>query len=171
MVFPLFLPKLYGYSSKKIWQKYSLLEGASQSSGLSKAPEQETQMNFLSSEPSATGAQCSLHAETRLRQRGIRQSWLTLFLARADADRLVGDGCVVWYWSSMAIERAKRDGVPPGEIDRARRLSVIVAEDGTIVTVQSYATRHTRYQHGHASLTCRERAVRAKRRETKRIFQ
>jgi hypothetical protein len=71
----------------------------------------------------------------------------------------------------MAIERAKRDGIPPGEIDRARRLSAVVAEDGTIVTVQNYATRHTRYQRGHASLTCRERAVRAKRRETKRIFQ
>jgi len=128
-------------------------------------------MNFLNSQGPANGAQCSLHAETRLRQRGIRQTWLSLFLARADGDRLVGNGCVVWYWSSMAIERAKRDGIPPGEIDRARRLSAVVAEDGTIVTVQNYATRHTRYQRGHASLTCRERAVRAKRRETKRIFQ
>jgi hypothetical protein len=128
-------------------------------------------MTFLTSETPASETQRSFHAEARLRQRGIRQSWLSLFLARADGDRLVGNGCVVWYWSSMAIERAKRDGIPPGEIDRARRLSAIVAEDGTIVTVQNYATRHARYQRGRAALTCRERAFRAKRRDAKRISQ
>jgi hypothetical protein len=69
-------------------------------------------MTFLTSETPANETQRSFHAEARLRQRGIRQNWLSLFLARADGDRLLGNGCVVWYWSSMAIERAKRDGTP-----------------------------------------------------------
>lgn len=111
----------------------------------------------------------TLHAEARRRQRGIRKGSLELFLLRADGDRLVGDGCVVWYWSARAVEAAKRDGVPPAEIDRARKLSAILADDGSIITIQNHDTRHAKFQRGHARLTCRERAIRARRRSNRRI--
>lgn len=105
------------------------------------------------------------HAEVRARQRGIRQEALELFLARADRDRLVGDGCVAWSWSRKALERARRDGVRPALLERACALVAILSEDCCLVTVMNRATRDARYQRGDARLTCRQRAIRAVRRQ------
>ncbi len=102
----------------------------------------------------------SRHAETRMRQRGIKQSSTDLFLSRADKYRDVGHGCSVWFWSDWAAEQARIDGVPPSEIDRVRDLSAILAEDGTVVTYQNRETNHAKYQIGNARLTCRQRAIR-----------
>lgn len=108
------------------------------------------------------------HAEARVRQRGIRQDALELFLARADRDRLVGDGCVAWSWSRKALERAKRDGIQPALLERACVLVAILSEDCCLVTVMNRATRDARYQRGNGRLTCRQRAIRAARRQQRR---
>ena len=109
------------------------------------------------------------HAEGRARQRGIRQEAIETFLARADRDRLVGDGCVAWSWSRKAVERAKRDGIAPALLDRVRKLVAILSEDWRLVTVMNRKTRDGRYQWGHARLTCRERAIREARRQRRRM--
>jgi hypothetical protein len=109
------------------------------------------------------------HAEARARQRGIRRDALELFLARADRDRLVGDGCVAWSWSRRALERAKREGIRPALLERACVLVAILSEECCLVTVMNRATCDARYQRGDARLTCRQRAIRAARRQRRRI--
>jgi hypothetical protein len=107
------------------------------------------------------------HAEARLRQRGICREVVELFLARADRDRLVGDGCAAWSWSRMALEQAKRDGVRPALLERVRKLVAIVSEEGCIITVMNRPTRHARYQNGGGRLDCRQKALRADRRKAR----
>lgn len=108
------------------------------------------------------------HAEVRAGQRGIRRETLEVFLEWADRDRLVGDGCVAVSWSMKGLERARRAGVRPALLDRARVLVAILSEDGSLVTVMNRETRQARYQRGSARLTGRERAIRSVRRRERR---
>jgi hypothetical protein len=104
------------------------------------------------------------HALSRAQQRGVRRSWIELLLGRFDVERPVGDGCHAISCSRRALAQAIDDGVAPGEIERLARLVLIVASDGTVVTVMNYQTAFARYQRGHASLSSRERARMAERR-------
>ena len=106
----------------------------------------------------------SRHATVRTQQRGIRRDVISLLVARCDVERLVGGGCAALSCSRAAIEKARQEGEAPSMLERLGRLVLILAADGTVVTVMNRETWFARFQRGHARLSARERAQMAERR-------
>ena len=106
----------------------------------------------------------SQHAVVRTQQRGVRRDVIALLMARYDVERPVGSGCTAMSCSRAAIAKAREEGEAPSMVERLIGLVLVVAPDGTIVTVQNHETRFARYQRGHARLSARERAQKAERR-------
>ncbi len=106
----------------------------------------------------------SQHAIARTQQRGVRRDVIALLMARCDVERLVGSGCTALSCSRAAVTKAREEGAAPSMVERLTGLVLVVAPDGTIVTVQNYETQFARFQRGHARLSARERARKAERR-------
>ncbi len=77
----------------------------------------------------------SRHARTRAQQRGVRPSELLRALDVFDHDEACGGGRYALSLSGSGMSRLQKGGMAPQEIDRLRNLRVVVADDGTIVTV------------------------------------
>lgn len=77
----------------------------------------------------------SHHAAARIRQRGIRTGALDLVLRLGDRDRPVGGGCTAVSISRRRLGALRAGGWPPHLLDQAKRLTVVEADDGAVVTV------------------------------------
>ena len=83
----------------------------------------------------ATGVTFSEHATRRLRQRGIGREQLIAFYNTCDRERPVGRGCIAMTLSKRAQSELLADGWPPAEVDSIRRMAIVEAPDGIVVTV------------------------------------
>lgn len=110
----------------------------------------------------------SHHAQSRMQQRGIGAELVQLVLEYGDGSRDVGDGCRSVYIERSQILDLLRIGIRPELLARACRVAVIEASDGTIITVINRETRFSRFNRGHARLSCRQRACMAARRQRRR---
>lgn len=77
----------------------------------------------------------SRHAEVRLGQRGVTAAMLGALIEHADIESPVGGGCY-----ALALSRRARAGTDlraalGDATERLADLSVVVSEDGTVVTV------------------------------------
>lgn len=91
----------------------------------------------------------TLHAENRLRQRGITPDVAELVVENHDIAVPVGRGCVALSLSRAALPGLLADGLPPRLADKIRRVAVVVEEaTGLVVTVMHLhgdaARRYTR---------------------------
>jgi predicted nuclease with RNAse H fold len=76
------------------------------------------------------------HAAKRVRQRGIAADAVGLVHAFADIELPAGGGCERRLLSRRAELELLADGWPAALVDRAARLTVVVASDGrTVVSV------------------------------------
>ncbi len=107
----------------------------------------------------------SHHAMVRAQQRGVRPAVVDLLLARFDVERPIGSGCHAVSCSRSALDRARRDGLAASMAERLAGLVLIVAPDGSVITVLNRETWFARFQRGHARLGTRERARMAARRQ------
>jgi hypothetical protein len=83
------------------------------------------------------------HATIRARQRGIGSDRLDAFLSLADTEAPVGSGCVALSISRrLKRDRDIRAAFGP-MLDRIADLALVMAEDGSVVTVM--------HDHGHAA--------------------
>lgn len=91
------------------------------------------------------------HASVRARQRGIDGDRLEMFLALADVDVPVGDGCVALSISRrLKRDRDIRAAFGP-MLDRVADIALVMGEDGTVVTVMHDRGHGAarRYRRGH----------------------
>lgn len=77
----------------------------------------------------------SRHSRTRCRQRGIPEHLLRALLDQADRRVPVGEGSEALSVSRREAARLRRAGAAPALLERLDGLVVIVAPDGTIVSV------------------------------------
>ena len=106
----------------------------------------------------------SRHATRRSQQRGIRHKIIDFVCATFDLDRDVGSGRRAVSCSRIALDKALREGMATDIVDGARRLVLIISDDGVIVTVINRQTWFARFHRGHARLGARQRAKMAERR-------
>ena len=76
----------------------------------------------------------SKHAECRIRQRGIPQNNLEVVMRFADVEQLVGQRLTVLRLSRQALVGAIQEGIDKTLFTKLRKLAVIQAADGTVVT-------------------------------------
>jgi hypothetical protein len=74
------------------------------------------------------------HAMQRCQQRGIPLDALDLVHAFGDIDVPASGGCVRRLLSHRASVELLADGWPPALVDRAARLTLIVADNGEVVS-------------------------------------
>lgn len=79
--------------------------------------------------------QFSEHAKVRANQRGVSKPQLKLVINYADIFVSVGRDLSAGRLSRQAVNDAVADGVPPSEVDRLKRLAIVEAADGKIVTI------------------------------------
>ncbi|MFC4595532.1 hypothetical protein [Sphingobium tyrosinilyticum] len=77
----------------------------------------------------------SQHAKVRASQRGFTKCRLTLAIRYADMFVSVGRDLNASRLSRHALAEAMADGIPPAEAERLKRLTIIEADDGAVVTV------------------------------------
>ena len=111
----------------------------------------------------------SRHASLRICQRNIPRDDLELVLRYGESACDVGDGCVAISIRRSQMSELCLAGVPIARLERLARIVVIIAGDGTIVTAINRETRFARFLRGPSRLTCRERALKAARRQRGRI--
>lgn len=78
--------------------------------------------------------QLSRHAEARSNQRGISQASLLALMEIADFAKPVARGLTVLRATGRSLAFAAGDGFDPATIASLRKLIVVQAEDGTLVT-------------------------------------
>lgn len=93
----------------------------------------------------------SRHAEARANQRGIRQASLETLLDLADFAKPVARGLTVLRASNRSLAFALSEGIDPSTVARLRKLAIVQADDGTLVTC---AHIHGRKAKGYL---CRDR--------------
>ena len=76
----------------------------------------------------------TLHAETRMQQRGIKRASLANFLDYADLSRPVGRHLEAVRISKHGIRDALADGMDPEQIMRLLRMVIVNSVDGAVVT-------------------------------------
>lgn len=87
------------------------------------------------------------HSSVRANQRGINNERLSALLNIADIDVPVGRRLSARRVSRAALHEAIKEGLPPSQADRLKRLAVIEADDGAIVSVASvYGRKGRRYK-------------------------
>lgn len=77
----------------------------------------------------------SRHAEVRLGQRGVSAGMLRALIEHADIESPVGGGCWALALSRRARVQADLRDTLGDAADRLASLSVVLAADGTVVTV------------------------------------
>ena len=77
----------------------------------------------------------SQHAQLRIQQRGVNDEALQLVLFAGDRRVHLGDQCVAWCLSRQRAQGLRDNGIPNSVISRAERITLIVSEDNTLVTV------------------------------------
>ncbi len=110
----------------------------------------------------------SKHAQRRLCQRCISEEDVAFIVREGERMRDVGDGAVEYSIARDQWTELTMIGLATNRIERLKRIVVVVANDGTIVTAikEEWFARRARVP---ARLSCRERAVRAARRKRGRI--
>jgi hypothetical protein len=78
------------------------------------------------------------HARRRGQQRGASWGAIDLVYQYGDCDLPAGSGCVCRVLSRRALPELVADGWRPALIDRAARLTLVVAGDGALVTLWSH---------------------------------
>jgi hypothetical protein len=86
----------------------------------------------------------SAHARRRTRQRGIPPTVALLVHEWADMEVPVGGGLTALTLSLQAANEARREGIRPHLLDRARRICCLTAEDGSVVTLLHPTRRRAR---------------------------
>lgn len=105
----------------------------------------------------------SAHGRARARQRGMSNCMIEALDTMADQEVSIGKGCVALGVSQMAADEARAEGVSPDLLSRLRRRAMIVASDGTIVTLFVKQRASGRHYSRRSRATARER-LRARRR-------
>lgn len=105
----------------------------------------------------------SAHGRMRARQRGTRDFMIDTLAAMADQAIPIGRGCMAVGLSRTAAEEARAEGVCPEILHQLRRRAIVVASDGTIVTLVVKQRGRGRHYSRRSRGTARER-VRARRR-------
>ena len=77
----------------------------------------------------------SSHATARCQQRAISVAALELLVTHGDMDMPAGKGCVRRSISMYASRALVGDGHPPMLVDRVSRLTAVIADERTVVTV------------------------------------
>lgn len=77
----------------------------------------------------------SNHAQLRIQQRGVGDEALQLVLFASDRRVHLGAQVTAWALSRERAQGLRKNGIPNSVISRAERLTLIVAEDGMLVTV------------------------------------
>lgn len=75
------------------------------------------------------------HAALRMKQRGVSPQILSFVLDNADRGENVGGGVEAQYLSRRRLADLRRLGAPAALLERAQRLTVLVAPSGGVVTV------------------------------------
>ena len=89
------------------------------------------------------------HLGTRRQQRGITKQEFNALLDAADRLVSVGHGCVAMTLSRHAAAALQAEGTAVGSLERVRRRAVVIAGDGTPITVLiPTGRRGRRYRHG-----------------------
>jgi hypothetical protein len=78
------------------------------------------------------------HAKLRMRQRGVKLEILRTLMSLSDRAVCVGRGCVALTISRDGLAELKADGVPPAILDAVRRNTVVVGDDGSVLTVAKH---------------------------------
>jgi len=111
----------------------------------------------------------SHHAQQRMSQRAIQHRDVEFVLEHGEGLRDVGDGAMAISLLRSQLPSLVEGGASATRMDRLARLVVIVAADGTLVTVMNYETHFGRYMRGGSRLSCRERAAKSVRRGRGRV--
>lgn len=107
---------------------------------------------------------CSQHARLRMCQRSISKEELELVLRHGESVRDVGDGCLEVSISRRQWAELRLSGLSASRLDSLKRIVVVIASDGTIVTAMK-ELRFAHFSRGPMHLTCRDRAMKAARRK------
>ncbi len=85
------------------------------------------------------------HAAGRANQRGVTHAAIGRLWLLADREVPVAASLSARSLSKSAIAEAIADGFSPSEVDRVRRLALVVSGDGAVVTVASIHGRKGRH--------------------------
>lgn len=99
----------------------------------------------------------SAHGRARARQRGLTGSMIAALAAAGDRIVPVGTGCVAVSISRAGHAEACAEGLPPSVADRLKGKTMVVAEDGTIVTLLVRQRVRGRSYFGRGQRRCRGR--------------
>lgn len=84
------------------------------------------------------------HAVLRMKQRGISPQTLSFVLDYADRAENVGGGMEAQFVSRRRLAELRRSGAPAALLERAQRLTVLLAPSGGVVTVYRRRLNHGR---------------------------
>jgi hypothetical protein len=101
----------------------------------------------------------SRHAKKRARQRGTKNEDLELVLEHGEFVKDVGGECSEISLKKDQIKELKAAGIAPGRAEKLCHLQLVVASDGTVVTVMKNA--EFRQSSRRRNLTGRQRAINA----------
>lgn len=77
----------------------------------------------------------SLHAQQRMQQRGVRRQAVETLLSVADQSVHVGGGYTAYSLTRKCAGTLQKAGWPAPTLDRLCQLTLVIADDGTVVTV------------------------------------
>lgn len=86
----------------------------------------------------------SKHAAVRAKQRGVPLAVIDLLLRHADAEIKQGGGCRSIWLSRAEAARLQEEGISPTLVERSRDVALVVAANGSIVTVTHLYGRRQR---------------------------
>jgi hypothetical protein len=105
-----------------------------------------------------TDAYLSAHGRARAQQRGMPGEMVRALAALGDRVIPVGGSCIAIGLSRQAADEARAGGLPDELVSRLRRRTMVIACDGTIVTLLvNHRGRGRRYSRGSFG-TARDRA-------------
>jgi hypothetical protein len=77
----------------------------------------------------------SVHANQRMRQRGVRSTELMLLLLEADRETPVGEGCIALTISNARGGELLAEGYQQSVVERARKIAVVASATGEVMTI------------------------------------
>jgi len=77
---------------------------------------------------------CTVHANTRIQQRGIKPAWVNLVLEYGHEQYQKGRGSYSFSLNKSSIRNIKRDYQNTFDIQKLRKIYVIVSDDDALIT-------------------------------------
>jgi hypothetical protein len=88
------------------------------------------------------------HASIRCRQRGIRTEVLRLVLEEGDREHHAGEGVIALSLSRHRLAQLSFSDIPQATLDQAAHTVVLMAANGSVVTVINHQTWTGRFYRG-----------------------